>query len=423
MSPGVHTSVDSARPHVKKTLTRHDAGAAPLRVFNLEPIGGRGPMYLFDVAFFGALARHNLDLVWVTCDETEGDPRGYELWTPWQGIYGDAPAWRRGLRYARGLWAVLRRARRAARHSRVVLHQQFVQVPFLDLLFVLAARRCGIPCVLDPHDVRPYADVSHGAALLPVLYRQYDALIVHSRVGRDELATLLPRSVPSITMIPLGHLNDAYATDAALDRTEARKRLGLRDTDSVILFLGQIKREKGLEYLLRALPAVAAQLPAVRLIVAGRPYHDDVAFYEHLIDSLGISAHVQKRWEYVPNDELGRYYRAADVVALPYTRVYQSGVVLTAYAFQRPVVASAVGGLTEQVADGETGWLVPPADPAALAEALAAALRDRHRADAMGARGHQWAAEMFDWDVIARETVSVYELVSRQRVRAGGGAW
>jgi D-inositol-3-phosphate glycosyltransferase len=386
-----------------------------LTVFNLEPIGGRGPMYLFDRALFQALARQNIDLVWVTCDETGGDPHDYELWTPWRGIYGEAAAWRRGVRYARGLWAVLRRARRAARHSPVVIHQQFSQVPVLELPFVVAAQRSGIPCVLTPHDVKPYADVSRGAALLPRLYRQYDALIAGSKSGRDELAALLPRTGPPITVVPLGHLNGAYGMSAVMGRKDARDRIGLDESDAVVLFLGQIKREKGLEYLLRALRAVMARIPAVRLIVAGRPYHDDVATYERLIDALQIDAYVRRRWEYVPDDELGLYYRAADVVALPYTRVYQSGVALTAYAFARPVVASAVGGLTEQVVDGKTGWLVPPADPPALAEALATALADRDRADGMGANGHRWAAEMFDWDAIARQTAGIYELVSGKR--------
>lgn len=388
---------------------------SPLLVFNLEPIGDRGPMSLFDRALFEALARQHVDLVWVTCDETRGAPRGYELWTPWRGIYGADPAWRRGVRYARGLWAVLRRARRAARQRPVVIHQQFTQVPFLELPFVMAARRSGIPCVLTPHDVKPYADVSRTGALLPRLYRQYDALIAGSESGRDELAALLRGTGPPITVIPLGHLNDAYRTAALIGRKDARDRLGLSDSDAVILFLGQIKREKGLDHLLRALPAVMARVPTVRLIVAGRPYHDDIAVYERLIEALSIGDRVQRRWEYVPDDELGPYYRAANVVALPYTRVYQSGVALTAYAFARPVVASAVGGLREQVADGKTGWLAPAADPSALAEALITALADRERADAMGANGHRWAAEMFDWDAIARQTVAVYELVSSRR--------
>jgi D-inositol-3-phosphate glycosyltransferase len=251
--------------------------------------------------------------------------------------------------------------------------------------------------------VKPYADVTRSAGLLPRLYRQYDALIAGSESGRNELAALLPEAGPPIAVIPLGHLNGAYGSVAVIGRMEARDQIGLRESDAVVLFLGQIKREKGLEHLLRALPAVMARVPAVRLIVAGRPYHDDVGAYEQLIGALQIDAYVRRRWEYVPDDEVGLYYRAADVVALPYTRVYQSGVALTAYAFARPVVASAVGGLTEQVVDGKTGWLVPPADPSALAEALASALAPMRwaRTDSGGrprcatgtrSRGRRWAS-------------------------------
>jgi glycosyltransferase involved in cell wall biosynthesis len=405
-----------------RTAPARQADAKPPRlvVFNLEPIGGRGPMEHFDRAFFTALARCDLDLVWVSCDETRVPVQGYELWTPWRGIYGPAPTWRRGVRYARGLWAVLRRARLAARRSRVVIHQQFVQVPFVELPFVVAARRCGISCVLTPHDVRPYADASRSAALLPRLYRQYDALIAGSQHGRNELAALLGTSRPAIHIIPLGHLNGAYPRGTLLGRGEARDRIGVERGDAVVLFLGQIKREKGLEHALRALHLLLPRLPAARLVVAGRPYHDDVTRYERLIDDLGIGARVRRRWEYVPDDELAVYYRAADVIAVPYTRAYQSGVILTAYAFERAVVASAVGGLVEQVVDGQTGWLVPPADPAALAQALAAALADRDRADAIGARGHRWVAEQFDWDDIARQTAAVYEAVAQRRHRGRG---
>jgi glycosyltransferase involved in cell wall biosynthesis len=304
-----------------------------------------------------------------------------------------------------------------AGRSRVVLHQQFVQVPFVELPFIAAARRLGIPCVLTPHDVTPYADASGSAALLPRLYRQYDALIAGSRYGKAELSAQLGEAGPEIHIIPLGHLNDAYPSGTLLSRETARERIGLGKNDAVVLFLGQIKREKGLEHLLRALHALPPRLPAARLLVAGRPYHDDIARYERLIDDLGIGARVQRRWEYVPDEEVAAYYRAADVIAVPYTRAYQSGVILTAYAFGRAVVASAAGGLVEQVVDGQTGWLVPPADPAALAQALTVALADRDRTDAIGARGHRWAAENFDWGDIARKTVAVYEAVALRRRR------
>jgi len=150
-------------------------------------------------------------------------------------------------------------------------------------------------------------------------------------------------------------------------------------------------------------------------LIAGRPLHNDITIYETLIDELNIRASVRTRWEYIPDEELPLYYRATDVVALPYTRVYQSGVCLTAYAFRRPVVASAVGGLKEQVLDGETGYLVPPSDPTAIANALVKSLRQPDLAEAMGERGHTWAGEKFDWGIIAARTVEVYQEVWTKR--------
>src|SRR5262249_4861944 len=154
----------------------------------------------------------------------------------------------------------------------------------------------------------PYADASGSAALLPLLYRQYDALIAGSQHGRDELAARLGPSGPPIHVIPLGHLNEAYARGTLLSRAEARDRLGLGRDDAVVLFLGQIKREKGLEHLLHALHALLPQCPTARLVVAGRPYHDDVARYERLIDELRIGSRVERRWEYIPDDQLAAHY-------------------------------------------------------------------------------------------------------------------
>src|SRR5262249_5765207 len=162
------------------------------------------------LALFGALSRQPVELIWVTCDETDDRPAGYEVWTPWRGIYGEAPAWRRGIRYARGVVSVLRRGPGHARRRRVVVHPQISQVPFVELPFVAAVQRAGVPCILTPHDIEPYADASRSAGLLPRLYRRYDALIASSRHGRDELAALLGGAAPPISVIPLGHLNDAY---------------------------------------------------------------------------------------------------------------------------------------------------------------------------------------------------------------------
>ncbi len=138
----------------------------------------------------------------------------------------------------------------------------------------------------------------------------------------------------------------------------------------VILFFGFVREYKGLKYLLSAMPAILAGIPApVTLLVVGE-FWKDKNVYLQMIEDLGIGAHVRIVDEYVPNEDVGRYFNAADLVVQPYVSATGSGVAQMAFGFHKPVVATAVGSLPEIVEHGETGFLVPPADSAAIATAV-----------------------------------------------------
>jgi len=105
------------------------------------------------------------------------------------------------------------------------------------------------------------------------------------------------------------------------------------------------------------------------LLVVGEFYHGKAQALA-LIRRLGIEHKVRVIDRFIPDDEVGLYFSAADLVVLPYRSATQSGIVPIAFAFERPVIATRVGGLSEAVRDGETGLLVEPNSPAALAEAI-----------------------------------------------------
>jgi len=110
--------------------------------------------------------------------------------------------------------------------------------------------------------------------------------------------------------------------------------------------------------------------------------------------------------------EVARLFAAADTVALPYQAASQSGVLLLAYGFRRPVIVYPVGGLPEAVIDGETGWICARADVDALVDALAASIdagwpECRRR----GEQGKRFADERFAWPAIAKRTGELYEQV------------
>lgn len=184
----------------------------------------------------------------------------------------------------------------------------------------------------------------------------------------------------------------------------------------VILFFGLIKRYKGLEYLVDAFEEVRSRLKDAFLLIVGDVHAgdpEDHRYYTHLIDGLRGREDVMSVASYVPVESIGQYLTAADMVVLPYTQTYQSGVLLAAYAAGRPVVVTDTGGLSEVVEHGRSGFVVPPADAKALAGAIESMLADSERLNAMGKRAKQLAMELYGWDGIASRTMALYESVVR----------
>ncbi len=147
-----------------------------------------------------------------------------------------------------------------------------------------------------------------------------------------------------------------------------REELGLIDTDEVLLFFGYVRKYKGLDVLLEAMPHIVAQRPNAKLLIVGE-FYDSESKYRELIKQHGLEHNTVVVSEFVPNEEVGLYYSMADTVVLPYKEATQSGILNIAYAFAKPVVVTDVGGLKEFV-DDRTGVVVPPENPQALAEAV-----------------------------------------------------
>jgi glycosyltransferase involved in cell wall biosynthesis len=173
-----------------------------------------------------------------------------------------------------------------------------------------------------------------------------------------------------------------------------------------MLFFGRMSPYKGIEMLYEAMVLAADRLDGIRLIVAGpnggayRPPDPPV---------LGNGCTIDSRIGYVSNPELAALFQKAAVVVCPYLDATQSGVVLTAHGFDRPVIASAVGGLPEYVDHGQTGILIPPRDPRALANAIVEILGDygrwRMMREAIGQRRHADRS----WDQAAERLLNVYQ--------------
>jgi len=198
--------------------------------------------------------------------------------------------------------------------------------------------------------------------------------IAQSRTVWDDMTTLRP-DLDGTRMRLIPHpIYDCYDAGRWTKET-ARNELGISES-KILLFFGYIRRYKGLRHLIQALPEIGNRFREdYRLLVVGEFYEgrDDML---QLIKELGLNDRILLVDRYVPNEEVELYFRAADVAILPYESATQSGIVQVAYDFDLPVITTNVGGLPEVVTDGETGIIVPPANSAALADAVTRFFQD-----------------------------------------------
>jgi glycosyltransferase involved in cell wall biosynthesis len=282
-------------------------------------------------------------------------------------------------------------------------------------VLMLYYRLLGKRIVLTVHNVnirkRDGDDDRLNRLTLKIQYSLAHHLFVHTDRMRRELAQDFGVPDSKVTVIPYGINNKVPET--ALTRDDARRRLALASADKVILFFGNIAPYKGVEYLVEAMSAVAAVLPDARLVIAGRPKgsEDYWARIRTQIETLGLRAHVIERIEYVADEDIEMYFKAADVLVLPYTHVFQSGVLFLGYGFGLPAIASDVASLRDDVIDGQTGFVCPPADSHALAEALlryfASPLYESLPSNRAAIR--KFAIERHAWETVAALTKGVYE--------------
>ncbi len=154
----------------------------------------------------------------------------------------------------------------------------------------------------------------------------------------------------------------------AIPKEEAKLRLKLDPETNYLLFFGFIRDYKGLDLLLKALADQKLRDLPLKLLVAGE-YYGNEDKYLALIKELGIENQLELRTTFIPNTEVYIYFCACDVVVQPYKNATQSGVTQIAYHFNKPMITTDVGGLSEMVPDGKVGFVVQP-EPDEIANAI-----------------------------------------------------
>ncbi|MBW3556372.1 MAG: glycosyltransferase [Actinobacteria bacterium] len=253
-----------------------------------------------------------------------------------------------------------------------------------------------------------------------------DAILASCEDEVTQLVRLYGADADRIEVVPLGvdHAffapNPASAHDSGrAPRGQARRAVGLPEDQPILLFVGRIQPLKGLEVAVRALAELAGRVPEALLVVVGGPSGVDgeaeVERVQDLVVRLGLAPQV-RFFAPQPHELLSTFYRAADVCVVPSRSESFGLVALEAAACGTPVVASAVGGLTSLVRNGETGLLIDSRRPGDFADAIAQVLADDDLAWRLGRRAAEHARG-YTWTVAAARLRRLYaKLTARQLV-------
>ena len=368
-----------------------------MRIALVDPLGYTTP---YDDRLAAALAERGHLVHLLTSPfllDRAPEPRGYvreELFIPLSSrLLRTTPRarLRRLLKGAEYLPSVRRLLRRVEELEPDVVHVQWLARPELDVRWLRRLARSG-PLVFTAHNALPRRTRAYGAwrEALTLASR----VVVHSQQAVDRLAAF---GIDRGKIARIAHpVFDSPSVAAAEP-----------PSGTTLLFFGLIRRYKGLDVLVSALPELRRRVPDARLVVAGDPL-EPIAPVQQLAESLGVADAIEWRLEFVPDHEVAPLVASAALVVLPYREIESSGVLALAFGHSRPAVVSDLGAVGEAVREFGAGRAVPPEDPAALAAACADLLTD---ADALqrAYEGALAARATLTWEEAARAHERIYE--------------
>jgi glycosyltransferase involved in cell wall biosynthesis len=294
----------------------------------------------------------------------------------------------------------------------------YIERTLLNIYFKILGKKL----VFTAHNVDDQARNGNSSLInklsLRFLYHIVDHILVHTPKMKMQLIKELGIVEKKITVVPHG-INDVIP-EASLTRLEAKQQLGFDPNEKILLFFGNIAPYKGLEDLIQALAALIEE-DRFRLVIAGPVKDKDCEGYwrelEKRIDEFRLSDYVHREIRFIPDENVGVFFKASDISVLPYKRIYQSGVLLLSYRQGLPVIAADVGSLAEDIVEGQTGWIFRAGDPADLA----AKIRTYFASDLFrdlesnGQRIREYGDNRFSWAKNVDSTFAVYQILLKER--------
>ncbi|MBE7548660.1 MAG: glycosyltransferase family 4 protein [Planctomycetia bacterium] len=292
-----------------------------------------------------------------------------------------------------------------------IIHFLWLINPTVEYLIIRLLRQKGFPIVYTAHNALPHESSARHVNQYKRIYNVVDHIICLTQSVKDELVNKFHVRKEKISVIAHGDF-DFIINQVKSNQVFHADIFEKKSSNFTVTYFGQIRPYKGLEYFIKAIPYVIKKHPACEFLIAGKDSGGNKEYYLKMICEMNLDSYVSCDFRYIPLSDLITYLRQTDIVVLPYIASSQSGNIPMLSKMGIPVIATRVGGLPEMIEEGRNGFLVPPKDEKAIADAICKLLSNPPLLEKMKEDSVNYAKEAFSWNNIVKKTIEVYEKVA-----------
>lgn len=383
-----------------------------IKVSMIETVGGHGGLEVYDFGVCKSLVDAGCDVTLYTCDKTKGEgfESAFKIKRLFNNIYGDSLPLLRFISFLKGMFATFIDINRR-KPDVIYLHVfTFSVIEFLLLCMSLLVKSKIFVNVHDP--------VSFGRSdnklLKSWFFRIFKMKSVNVSTHTSYSKTIMSEMFPGLDVVLMPHSDIDFIYDNKQSSEVCRAELGLDSNAQYALFFGQIKKTKGLSVLLNSWASVVSVFPEAKLLIVGRCWQNDCGVYKSLIVENNIADNVIWIEKYIDDYDVPMYFRSSDVVVLPYSRIYSSGVVLRSMGYATPVVVSDQSAFTEIIEDGKDGVVFKTDDYADLSDKLISILSDSEKRRELSLNASNKINNNHSWDVIGKKMQCIFEVCKNE---------
>jgi len=378
----------------------------------IEPVGGHGGLDFYNLGLTEAISQKNYTIYLYTSDTTKLDVDIKDIQTNvrkyYKGLYTDESKIIRGLRYIKSTILSLIKSKI---DGVKVAHFHIFNFSNLEYLNMKLFKIFGMKIVATIHDVDKLSNVNeaHSKSMYNKFQSVIDKVIVHTDFTKKELEKKFNKmSCNDISVVPHGDMDFVYNID--IDQESALNNVSLEylENKKIILLFGQIKKVKGLDVLLKSFAKIKNKHQDTVVLVVGKLWKNEEDEYIKIIEDNAMQEQIKLELKFIDNRDVPLYFKAADIVALPYKKIYNSGVILRALDYGSTVLVSDLEPLTKVINHSQNGFVFKSEDVNDMALKLDELLKDNNLREKLKKNATEYIEEKFSWTLIAQKTIDVY---------------